>query len=54
MDYHYLESEFDRIYELPLRQRPLDVSQLGKRPYPDIRKAFDLFSSQKFREKRQK
>jgi hypothetical protein len=55
MDYNELQSEFDRIFALPLWQRPIEIASLAKArgiSKPDARKAFDLFSGQKYREQR--
>lgn len=55
MDYEKLELEFERVFSLPLWKRPIEVAMLAKShgiPLPDLRKAFDIFSSKKYREQR--
>lgn len=55
MDYKEIELEFERIFSLPLWQRPIGIATLAKThgiPKPDIREAFELFSNQKYRERR--
>jgi hypothetical protein len=54
MDYNELSLEFERVFSLPLWQRPIEIASLAKArgiSKPDARKAFDLFSGQKYREK---
>lgn len=56
MDYDKLEKEFDRIFSLPLWQRPIEVAILGKTyriPSPDIRRSFDIYSRKKYQEQRE-
>jgi hypothetical protein len=54
MDYNDLQLEFESIFALPLWQRPIALATLAKArgiSKPDARKSFELFSSQKYREK---
>ena len=56
MDFKELEKEFNLILEKPLWQRPIMLSELGKKnkiPITSLRASYDNFWNQRIKENRQ-